>query len=88
MEVPAHEGVAIVRGDAQDEGAGGSDVHAARAEVGALIQFAVKHQVGYGYHVVKGKGGRVNGGGVYVIADCVVIPVARGYNEKHSGVAD
>ena len=34
------------------------------------------------------KGGRVNGGGVYVIADCVVIPVARGYNEKHSGVAD
>ena len=52
-----------VRSDAQDEGAGGSDVHAARAEVGALIQFAVKHQVGYGYHVVKGKGGRVNGGG-------------------------
>ena len=88
MEVLPHEGVAIVRGDAQDEGAGGSDIHAARAEVGALIQFAVKHQVGYGYHVVKREGRRGKWGGVYAIADCVVIPVARGYNEKHSGVAD
>ena len=67
-------------------GAAISTLAAPKLELASSVPSNIR--LAYGYHVVKGKGGRVNGGGVYVVADCVVIPVARGYNKEHPGVAD